>query len=81
MRKKLLSAIIAAAMTFSFAACTSDSGTNDTPAGDAGNNAGTTANAGNNDAGNSGGDSGASASGEVIALRVWGGEEDQTLLT
>ena len=84
MRKKILSAVIAAAMTFSFAACTSDGGTNDTPAGDAGNNAGTTANAGNNDnGGNSGGsnDAGSSSSGEVIALRVWGGEEDQNLLT
>lgn len=79
MRKKLISAVIAAAMTFSFAACTSDGGTNDTPTSDAGNNAGTTANAGNND--NSGsGDADTSSSGETIALRVWGGEEDQNLL-
>lgn len=88
MKKRILSAIVAAAMTLSFAACGGNSGGgtsggNDngggTAAADAGNNGG-----GNSGGGESGGNSdnsgGGGASGETISLRVWGGEEDQNLL-
>ncbi len=70
MKKKIISIFLAAAMTLSLTACTQENSGNDTSTTSAANggDSTTTAGGGNN------------ASGETITLRVWGGEEDQTLL-
>lgn len=73
MKKKLISIFLAAAMTLSFTACSQE------------NNNGSDDN-NNTSANNGGGETtenqgGGNASGDAITLRVWGGEEDQALLT
>lgn len=77
MKKKLISIFLAAAMTLSFTACSQE---NSTGSDDSSNN-------NNNTSANNGGgettenQGGGNASGDTITLRVWGGEEDQALLT
>lgn len=77
MKKKLISIFLAAAMTLSFTACSQE---NSTGSDDSNNN-------NNNTSANNGGgettenQGGGNASGDAITLRVWGGEEDQALLT
>lgn len=73
MKKKLISIFLAAAMALSLTACSQETGGNGSNDNDSNN---TTAGGGNSD--NQGG---GSSSGETITLRVWGGEEDQALLT
>lgn len=73
MKKKLISIFLAAAMTLSFTACSQENSTgSDDSSNTSANNGGgeTTENQG-----------GGNASGDTITLRVWGGEEDQALLT
>lgn len=74
MKKKLISIFLAAAMTLSFTACSQENstGSDDSSSNTSANNGGgeTTENQG-----------GGNASGDTITLRVWGGEEDQALLT
>lgn len=74
MKKKLISIFLAAAMTLSFTACSQE------------NNTGSDDSSSNTSANNGGGETtenqgGGNASGDTITLRVWGGEEDQALLT
>lgn len=64
MKRKLFASILALAMLFSLAACSSGNPT--------------ASNGGNPDAQQTSG--GGQGSGETVSLRVWGAEEDQALL-
>lgn len=73
MKKKLFALILALAMLFALAACSGGKDPGGTPASDPG----TASTPGGDDASQS---SKPAGSGETISLRVWGAEEDQTLL-